>query len=569
MSLEKRGPGATLIPVILSSDKTQLTLFRNKSAYPVYLTIGNIRKDVRRKPSRHAQILVGYIPTTRLEHVKNLAARRRALANMFHSCMRAIVAPLTSYGETGVAMMSGDSVWRRCHPILAAYIGDYPEQVLVTCTYSGRCPKCTVPMDQLGDFTRFPLRDCEKASDVYELADGDATLFHAACRAAGLKPIYHPFWESLPLSNIFLSITPDILHQLLQGVMKHVLAWVSKPSVFGSEEINTRARRMPPNHNITIFTKGITTLSRVTGLEHKNICRILLGLIADLPLPEGRSPVRLIRAVRALLDFLYLAQYPSHSADTLSRLEDALSRFHDNKDIFVDLGARAHFNFPKLHSLIHFTSSIKLFGTTDNYNTEQSERLHIDFAKNAYRATNRKDEYPQMTAWLERREKLQRHTAYIQLQEGLKQTPEHIEKPIGCPSPRTYFIKMAQHPSAKSVGYDDLADKYRAIYFQDALGDFIAAHKLTRGAASTIRARGAETLIPFRAVPVFHKIKFISSGKLDIVDSIHARPLGMDSQQRLVPARFDTVLICTGSGERSAHANDLKGKSWYFHFCSA
>src|SRR6202041_763924 len=41
--------GATIIPIIISSDKTQLTLFRNKSAYPVYMTIGNIPKDICRK----------------------------------------------------------------------------------------------------------------------------------------------------------------------------------------------------------------------------------------------------------------------------------------------------------------------------------------------------------------------------------------------------------------------------------------------------------------------------------------------------------------------------------------
>ena len=334
MSLEEFKPGATLIPIILSSDKTQLTLFRAKSAYPVYLTIGNIRKDVRRKPSRHAQMLIGYIPTSWLEHITNAAARRRALANLFHGCMREIVAPITSYGETGIPMMSGDGVWRRCHPLLAAFVGDYPEQVLVTCTYSGRCPKCTVPLDQLGDFIKFPLRDCDNALDVYELADGDATRFHAACRAAGLKPVYRPFWERLPLSNIFLSITPDVLHQLLQGVMKHVIAWVATPNVFGPEEIDARCRRLPPNHNIMIFTKGITTLSRVSGLEHKNMCRILLGLLVDLRLPEGQSPTRLIRAVRALLDFMYLAQYQSHTADTLSRLENALSRFHEKQRYF-------------------------------------------------------------------------------------------------------------------------------------------------------------------------------------------------------------------------------------------
>ena len=537
----------------------------------MYLTIGNIRKSARRKPSRHAQILIGYIPVTRLEHVKNQAARRRALANLFHSCMQAIVAPITSYGETGIDMMSGDGVWRRCHPILAAFVGDYPEQALVTCTYNGRCPKCTVPPDQLGDFIRFPLRDLDKASEVYELADGDATQFHAACRATGLKPVHHPFWEFLPLSNIFLSITPDILHQLLQGVLKHILSWISKPSAFGPEEIDARCRRLPPNHNIRIFSKGITTLSRVSGLEHKNICRILLGLIVDLRLPDGQSPAHLICSVRALLDFLYLAQFPSHSAESLSRLEDALSRFHDNKDIFIDLGTRTHFNFPKLHSLIHYASSIKLFGTTDNYNTEQSERLHIDFTKKAYRATNHKDEYPQMTTWLERREKVQRHAAYIRVQQESNQAHEHIEKPIGPPLARTYLIKMAQHPSVKSVSYNDLALKYGAPDFQDALGDFIASHRSTMGAATTTRAQGEDELLPFRKVPVFHNVKFtVSHGdnkcKPEIVDAIHARPEGTDSRQRLVPERFDTVLVrsTSRSSERTPANSRLKGK----HFLS-
>ena len=46
MSLESRRPGVTILPVILSSDKTQLTVFRGKTAYPIYLTIGNIPKDV-------------------------------------------------------------------------------------------------------------------------------------------------------------------------------------------------------------------------------------------------------------------------------------------------------------------------------------------------------------------------------------------------------------------------------------------------------------------------------------------------------------------------------------------
>ena len=184
-------------------------------AYSVYLTIGNIPKDICRKSSRHAHILIGYIPSTKLAGIGNKTAQCRALANLFHACMGAILEPINYYGEMGVPMMSGNGVWWRCHPILAAFVGDYPEQALVTCTYNGRCSKCKVPRDQLGEYETFPSRVQSAAINTYHLADGDVRTFHCACKDAGLKPIYHPFWEKLPLADIFLSITPDILHQML------------------------------------------------------------------------------------------------------------------------------------------------------------------------------------------------------------------------------------------------------------------------------------------------------------------------------------------------------------------
>jgi hypothetical protein len=33
-------------------------------AYPVYLTIGNLPKELRQKPSHHAQVLLAYLPCT-------------------------------------------------------------------------------------------------------------------------------------------------------------------------------------------------------------------------------------------------------------------------------------------------------------------------------------------------------------------------------------------------------------------------------------------------------------------------------------------------------------------------
>ena len=75
VALEEKKPGATIIPVFLSSDKTQLTQFRGKMAYPLYLTIGNLPKEIRRKPSCRGQILLAYLPTTKLEHIDSPTSR--------------------------------------------------------------------------------------------------------------------------------------------------------------------------------------------------------------------------------------------------------------------------------------------------------------------------------------------------------------------------------------------------------------------------------------------------------------------------------------------------------------
>ncbi len=376
------------MPIIISSDKTQVTLFRNKAAYPVYITIGNLPKDIRSKPSQRGQILLGYLPTTKLEHISNKAARRRTLANLFHACMSAILLPLRRLGVEGMEMATGDGVVRRVYPIFAAYVGDYPEQVLVAGVKTGECPVCPVPRDELGEFTMAdsdgedpPLRDVSRTLAVLATADESPIEFMRACANAGIKPIYEPFWRHLPYADIYLSITPDVLHQLYQGVVKHLVSWIK--AAYDPAELDARCRRMPPNHNVRLFTKGITSLSRLTGREHGDICRILLGLIIDMRLPNGLSSGPLVRAVRALMDFVYLAQYPIHSNESLSAMEDALQRFHDNKDTFIVLGICTDFNLPKLHFLRHYLLFIYRFGTTDNFNTEYTERLHIDFAKEA------------------------------------------------------------------------------------------------------------------------------------------------------------------------------------------
>ncbi|KAL0572146.1 hypothetical protein V5O48_009824 [Marasmius crinis-equi] len=583
-AVEKDKPGATIVPVILSTDKTQITIFRNKSAYPIYLTIGNLPKDIRRKPSKQGQILVGYLPTSNLKHIKNKASRRRAIANLFHACMSNIVAPLRKAGLDGVVLEDGNGVRRRCHPIHCAYVGDYPEHVLVTCTYTGTSPVCEAPAHKLGEYPCiYPLRDADAVAKAITHMGTDVWV--SECRKVNIKPVQNPFWKELPYTNIFRTITPDVLHQLYQGVIKHLISWITE--IYGEDDIDARASRLPPNHGIRVFRKGITSLSRVSGAEHKQMCAFLLSVVTDARLPGGQSSASLMAATRALLDFLYYARYPIHTEQSLKDMEFSLAEFHRNKHVFIDLGVRENFNIPKFHSLCHYIPAIKLYGTTDNYSTEATERLHIDLAKDAYRATNRKDEFTQMTRWLERREKVLFHANFIARSHASlsSQPPTHgpsnesqsdNQNPESLPLvhfpgkrhtsiiPRvtleelnpTYELKMTNFPTHESVSLDKIQDSvngYGATLFKTALARFIIQYRFPEYTARQIDERAHDI------------VKFINRDAAgeETMDSIHAYPSQWTRSGRLSKtARFDTAIVkvrdISGQQGKELHGSGLR-----------
>ncbi|KZV93653.1 hypothetical protein EXIGLDRAFT_593026, partial [Exidia glandulosa HHB12029] len=212
----------------------------------------------------------------------------------------------------------------------------------------------------------------------------------------GLNDVPDPFWADWAYANIHCAITSDILHQLIQGVGKHVVQWLS--DLAPRRELDARFRRLPIAQGLRHFSDGISKLANVSGAEHRAIFAQLLGCV------HGIVPDNAVRAARALFDFLYIAQYECHSDKTLTELSNALTEFHELKGVFEVHGIRADFKLPKLHMMQHYVECIRLFGAPDNYNTEATERLHIDLAKQAFRATNKRNFVRQMCRWLERRE---------------------------------------------------------------------------------------------------------------------------------------------------------------------
>ena len=128
--------------MILSSDKTVLSQFRgDKSAWPIYLTIGNLAKEVRRSPSMHGTVLLGYLPIGKFECYASPMARKLAAYQVFHTAIKTILTTLVAAIHAGGFMaVCADRIIRRILPVLAAYVADFPEQCLISGCLQNRCP---------------------------------------------------------------------------------------------------------------------------------------------------------------------------------------------------------------------------------------------------------------------------------------------------------------------------------------------------------------------------------------------------------------------------------------------
>ncbi|KIO00561.1 hypothetical protein M404DRAFT_29488 [Pisolithus tinctorius Marx 270] len=111
--------------------------------------------------------------------------------------------------------------------------------------------------------------------------------------------------------------------------------------------------------------------------------RVFVGLLS------GAVDEHVLAVACSLLDFIYYAQLQQHTEKTLKAMQDSLDSFHDHKHVLVELKV------------------------ADGYNTEYPEHLHIDYAKDAYRASNKHDYVEQMALWLQWQEAIHYKSTYL------------------------------------------------------------------------------------------------------------------------------------------------------------
>ncbi|KAG9082073.1 hypothetical protein FRC06_005256 [Ceratobasidium sp. 370] len=394
----------TILPIILSSDKTGLTTLPNgKQAWPVYVTIGNIDKEIRRQPSKRAMILLGYLPVP--STLSEAMDEGRIAWELFHKCMSVMVEPLIKASRDGVEVMCSDAGVRRCYPFLAAYVADHPEQCLVSCTT--RCPLCEETTEGWGELGKAaPLRT--KASTLRALEEAEVGI-KMGVNSLGLRTVW-PFWADLPHINLAAAITPDLLHQLHRGMfLDHLVPWCR--DLMGVEEMDRRFKGMTRYQGARHFSNGISGVSQWTGREAKEMARVFLSII------DGAVPVKAVRAARALINFMFLAHSPSLTSQELRMMDGLLATFHANKEVFRRRknGTVRNFNLiRKLHMVRHYPWSTTELGAPDGFNTEATERLHIPLSKEPYRASNKVDPTEQMAKMLEYGDAFARRRYYLQ-----------------------------------------------------------------------------------------------------------------------------------------------------------
>lgn len=270
----------------------------------------------------------------------------------------------------------------------------------------------------------------------------------------------------------------------------------------------------------------------------------------------------------AILDFSYYAQLHIHMAESLDALQTALGAFHTNKDVLKELAIREHFNIPKIHQLTHYVESITLFGAADGFNTELPEHLHIDFAKDAYRASNKQDFEEQMVWWLQRQEAVFLRSTYL---DWLSQQP----------------LSAAGHTAVDSDLDSDSGEA--AIPHATPAGELQVTHVLAKSPVhphqsvqKIVNAHGATDFIPAlqtflrtnlphnTLVPgvqdrfdIYCQLVIVTPPAFQVSDApmcrrIRATPERLASGRKLgCPAHFDMALI--SDGPRSPHLHTLDG----------
>ncbi|KAG9127155.1 hypothetical protein FRC07_000413 [Ceratobasidium sp. 392] len=353
---------ATLVPLLVMTDETKLSkMSGGQKAHPVYLASANTGKRTRQKSKKRVVALLGYLLIDHFEDINNNNERQWMKADLVHWAMEAMLAPLKEVFEDGVKMWCADDWLRRVFPIVAAYLADWPEQNLMSCTSEGSCPICKTKQAGRGDQAK-PGKPRNRNETLKVISNYFIWKNKKELTDKGLKTVW-PWWAKLPDVNLATCFTPDLLHQLYQGIFKtHMVWWLQY--LVGVTELDQQFASTTKAAELTHFLKGISHVKQWTGHESKEMLKQILPLVVG-DLEPGEAEL-----MASEIDFIFMAHLASLTETNLQEMEAALETFHQLKDVMVRKG------FNEL-------------STRFDRIPKDPEHLHIECAKEPWRTLNK------------------------------------------------------------------------------------------------------------------------------------------------------------------------------------
>ncbi|KAG6374954.1 hypothetical protein JVT61DRAFT_3709 [Boletus reticuloceps] len=397
--------GACLLGVTLSSDKTNVTnQSGSKVAQPLLMSLANIHSKVRTKAASHSFLPITFLPIAKFIHsdkrMKGVLSDR-----LYHQSLDIVLEPLKIAARIGVMLSNPVGHSRYCFTPFAGCIVDYPEACMITCVRGKTSPLTLANYTQFGDDFHHPERT--KAMTLAQIRSitvepNNLVSFFNACANHRLNGVHTPFWRDWLLSEPSRCLPPEVLHLFHRFVLDHDVEWCT--NAIGAEEIDFHFSILQPITGHRHFSTGITTLKQVTGKIQRDLQRYLVVVIA------GAAPAGMVRAVRALAEFRYLAQAPVIDDNGQRSIAAALAEFHTHKQCILDAAARRggkgnvlqNWNIPKLEMMQNVVPSIPLMGPVIHWTADTTERAHIDFVKIPAASTNNNDYESQICRFLDR-----------------------------------------------------------------------------------------------------------------------------------------------------------------------
>jgi len=181
------------------------------------------------------------------------------------------------------------------------------------------------------------------------MPDREKAFWHESAEGAGIPEYFQRLGVKIA-NNVFIGLDrvspadlpkPDLLHNIYLG-LKHMMERVEGflKKRIQQEAFDNAWKEIPPYPRYSVLKMAYREITHWEGEEMCNLGHCISAVVASTLQNPDSSQYHdfksALKCISALVDFSLMAQYRSHTPNTLSYIESYMQTFHRTKDIFLE-----------------------------------------------------------------------------------------------------------------------------------------------------------------------------------------------------------------------------------------